>query len=219
MLKKATLLVSGVLVTLAVSSTVLAQLQPTGDWPVHAEVEYAVVPNITYLTATGYASKLDLYRRRDVTTPQPTLIFFHEGGWVGGTKEGSVMSLLPWMQMGWNVVNVEYRLARVALAPAAVEDAMCSLRFVVERAKDMGVDTSRIVVSGESAGGHLALAVGMIPESAGFARLCTGRAVRGLDTTVPRVAAIINWYGTTDVGELLSGPNTMARTYARDGRV
>ena len=122
------------------------------------------------------------------------------------------MSLLPWMQVGWNVVNVEYRLARVALAPAAVEDAMCSLRFVVERAKDMGVDTSRIVVSGESAGGHLALAVGMIPESAGFARLCTGGAVRGVDTTTPRVAAIINWYGITDVGELLSGPNTTART-------
>ena len=84
------------------------------------------------------------------------------------------MSLVPWMEMGWNVVNVEYRLAGVALAPAAVEDAMCALRFVVERAKDMGVDTDRIVVSGESAGGHLALAVGMIPESAGFTRLCTG---------------------------------------------
>jgi acetyl esterase/lipase len=109
-------------------------------------------------------------------------------------------------------VNVEYRQARAALAPAAVEDAMCSLRFVADRAKDMGVDTSRIVVSGESAGGHLALAVGMIPESAGFARLCPGGAVRGLDT--PRVAAIINWYGITDVGELLSGPNTMSRTYA-----
>ena len=212
--KNAALLVSGVIVMAAVSSTALAQPRPTGDWPVHAEAEYAVIPNITYLTGTGYASKLDLYRRRDVTTPQPTLIFFHEGGWVGGTKEGSVMSLLPWMQMGWNVVNVEYRLARVALAPAAVEDAMCSLRFVVEKAKDMGVDTSRIVVSGESAGGHLALVVGMIPESAGFGRLCTGGAVRGLDTTNPRIAAIINWYGITDIGELLSGPNTMSRTYA-----
>src|ERR1700676_4190198 len=169
MLTKATLLVSGVLATLAVSSTVLAQLRRTGDWPVHAEAEYAVVPNITYLTATGYASKLDLYRRRDVTTPQPTLIFFHEGGWVGGTKEGSVMSLLPWMEMGWNVVNVEYRQARVGPPPAP---------------------------GGEGVGGHLALAVGMIPESAGFARLCPGGAVRGLDT--PRVAAIINWYGITD---------------------
>jgi acetyl esterase/lipase len=212
MLRKATLLVSGVLLTVAVPYTVLAQLPPTAEWAVRAQTEYAVVANITYLTATGYDSKLDLYRRRDVTRPQLTLTFFHDGGWVGGTKEGSLMSLVPWMEMGWNVVNVEYRLARVAPAPAAVEDAMCALRFVVDKAKDMGVDTDRIVVSGESAGGHLALAVAMIPESAGFTRLCAGGAFRSSNTTVPKVAAIINWYGITDVGEMLSGPN--ARDYA-----
>ena len=68
MLKKSTLLGSGVLVTLAVSSTVLAQLRPTGDWPVHAEAEYAVVPNITYLTATGYGMSSSKYRRFSVFT-------------------------------------------------------------------------------------------------------------------------------------------------------
>jgi acetyl esterase/lipase len=212
MLTKTTLLVCGVLLIVAVPYRVLAQLPSTAEWAVRAQAEYTVVANITYLTATGHDSKLDLYRRRDVTTPQPTLIFFHNGGWVGGAKEGSLMSLVPWMEMGWNIVNVEYRLARVAPAPAAVEDAMCALRFVVEKAKDMGVDTDRIVVSGESAGGHLALAVGLIPESAGFTRLCAGGAFSSLDATVPKVAAIINWYGITDVGELLAGPN--ARNYA-----
>jgi acetyl esterase/lipase len=212
MLRTATLLVYGVILIVAVPYRVFAQVSPTAEWAVRAQTEYAVVPNITYLTATGHDSKLDLYRRRDVTTPQPTLIFFHDGGWVGGAKEGSLMSLVPWMEMGWNVVNVEYRLARVAPAPAAVEDAMCALRFVVDKAKDMGVDTDRIVVSGESAGGHLALAAGMIPESAGFTRLCAGGAFRSSNATVPKVAAIINWYGITDVGEMLSGPN--ARNYA-----
>jgi acetyl esterase/lipase len=37
------------------------------------------------------------------------------------------------MEMGWNVVNVEYRLARVAPAPAAVEDCLCALRFSPRR--------------------------------------------------------------------------------------
>jgi acetyl esterase/lipase len=55
-------------------------------------------------------------------TPQPTVVYFHGGFWAAGSKEGSLMSLIPWMEMGWNVVNVEYRLARVAPAPAAVED-------------------------------------------------------------------------------------------------
>jgi acetyl esterase/lipase len=96
-----------------------------------AQNRYQVAANVTYLTATGFEAKLDVYRRRDVTTPQPTMVFYHGGGWVGGTKESSFMSVMPWLEMGWNVVNVEYRMARVAEAPAAVEDALCALRFVV----------------------------------------------------------------------------------------
>src|SRR5579862_9623361 len=208
--RKAALLVAGLLMISAVPSTAFAQLSPTADWATHAQNEYQVIANVTYLTASGYESKLDVYKRRDVTTPQPTLIFYHGGGWILGTKEASFMSIMPWLEMGWNVVNVEYRMARVALAPAAVEDSTCALRFVVEKAKDYGIDTNRIVVSGESAGGHLALAVGMIPESAGFSRACAGGAFRGNDTVIPKVAAIINWYGVTDLNDMLSGPNERA---------
>ena len=195
-----------------IPQTVTAQLAPAATWAAHAENEYQTFANVTYLTANNYEAKMDIYKRRDAAGPQPTLIFIHGGGWTGGAKEASVMALQPWFEMGWNVVNVEYRMARVAPAPAAVEDATCALRFVVEKAKDYGVDASRIVVSGESAGGHLALAVGMIPESAGFTRVCAGGAFRGLEMAVPKVAAIINWYGITDVKEMLDGPN--GRSYA-----
>ena len=102
--------------------------------------------------------------------------------------------------MGWNVVNVEYRLARISLAPAAVQDALCALRWVVRNAKDYNIDTNRLVTMGNSAGGHLALTTGMIPVSAGLDRQCPG-------TDELKVAAIINWYGITDVNELLDGPN------------
>jgi acetyl esterase/lipase len=119
---------------------------------------------------------------------------------VAGTKEGSLLSLLPWMEMGWNVVNVEYRLGRVALAPAAVEDCLCALRFLNTRAKDYNIDTSRIVVTGESAGGHLSLTTGMLPAEVGLDRQCAG-------APVPRVAAVINWFGITDVGDVIEGPN------------
>jgi acetyl esterase/lipase len=200
-----------VLMVVFLSSAALAQ-SPAANWAIHAQNEYQIFPNVTYITATGYDSKLDVYKRRDSAGAQPTLVFYHGGGWIGGTKEASFMSVVPWLEMGWNVVNVEYRMARVAPAPAAVEDAVCALRFVVEKAKDYGIDANRIVLSGESAGGHLALAVGMIPESAGFSRACAGGAFRGLETTVPKVAAIINWYGITDVAEMLDGPN--GRNYA-----
>lgn len=182
-----------------------AQLDPSAAWAAHAVNEYQVNANITYLTANNYEDKLDVYHRRGATTPQPTLIFIHGGGWVGGTKEASQMSLIPWLEMGWTVVNVEYRLARISLAPAAVEDCLCALRWVASHANTYHFDTSRLVVTGESAGGHLALTTGMIPESAGLDRECPG-------PPLPKVAAIVNWYGITDVADLLDGPNR--KTYA-----
>ena len=78
---------------------------------------YRIAPNITYVTANNFEAKLDVYQRRDSDAPKPTLIYIHGGGWVGGTKEQSVLLFAPFMQLGWNVVNVEYRLARVHLAP------------------------------------------------------------------------------------------------------
>lgn len=178
----------------------LAQLPPAAEWATHANNEYQVFPNVTYLVASNYEAKLDVYKRRDATGPQPTLIFFHGGGWVQGSKEASLMSLMPWFEMGWNVVNVEYRLGRVALAPAAVEDGLCALRWIATQAKTYDIDASRLVVSGESAGGHLAMTTGMIPESAGLDRQCPG-------IPLPKVAAIVDWYGITDVADLLDGAN------------
>ncbi len=142
----------------------LAQTSST-DWAVHAANQYRVISDVTYLTASNVELKLDVYQRADVATPQPTVIHMHGGFWVAGTKEGSIMALMPWFEMGWNVVNVEYRLGRQALAPAAVEDCMCALRFVNNQAKTYNIDPTRLVVTGESAGGHLALSLGMIPES------------------------------------------------------
>ncbi len=179
----------------------LAQLSPSAVWAATAANNYQVTANLTYLTASNYESKLDIYARRGVTTPQPTVVYFHGGFWAAGSKEGSLMSLLPWMEMGWNVVNVEYRLARVAPAPAAVEDCLCALRYLAAQAKTYNIDVNRLVVTGESAGGHLTLTSAMIPESAGLDRQCAG------NTPVPKVAAAINWFGITDVKDVIDGPN------------
>jgi acetyl esterase/lipase len=177
-----------------------AQLSPSATWAAHAPTEYQIFPNVTYLTASNYEVKLDVYQRRNATTPQPTILFMHGGFWAAGAKESSLMSLMPWFEMGWNVVNVEYRLARVALAPAAVEDCLCALRFIATQAKTYNVDVNRIVLSGESAGGHLSLTTGILPESAGLDRECAG-------APLPKVAAIFNWYGITDVGDVIDGPH------------
>ena len=183
---------------------------PSATWAAQSQAKYNIRANVVYGTWSGYDAKLDVYQRRDVTTPQPTLIFIHGGGWVLGTKESAVMSFFPWLEMGWNVINVEYRLSHAALAPAAVEDCMCALKFIVAHAKDYNIDTSRIVTSGESAGGHLALTTGMIPDSAGLDRECPGLNFQGRGAGVPKVAAIVNWYGIADLNDMLGGPNERA---------
>jgi acetyl esterase/lipase len=182
-----------------------AQAVDPASVAIEINVQYQVFPNITYLTANNFDAKLDVYRRRDTAAPSPTLIYIHGGGWTGGTKEQSSLAFLPFLQMGWNVVNVEYRLARVSLAPAAVEDCLCALRWVYRNAKQYNIDTNRLVVTGSSAGSHLALTTGMIPASVGLDRQCPG-------TEDLKVAAIINWFGITDVVDLLDGPNM--KTYA-----
>jgi acetyl esterase/lipase len=183
--------------------TLQAQQQGPDSWAFNAVNDFRIFPNITYSVGNGYECKLDVYARNNITTPCPTLLFIHGGGWVVGSKEGTAMNLLPYFEMGFCVVNVEYRLARVSLAPAAVEDCRLALRWIFKNAKQYGFDTTRIVVSGGSAGGHLALMTGMVDASDGFDMPTDW----DYASVQPKVAAIVNWYGITDVKELLSGPN------------
>ena len=185
---------------LLLSSSAIAQLSPAGNWTATVQNKYRVIPNITYLTANNVELKVDVRIPRNAQGPVPTFIYIHGGGWVRGAKEANVLRLLPYMEMGWAIVNVQYRLGDVSLAPAAVEDCLCALRWVIRNADEYGFDINKLVVSGNSAGGHLALTTGMLPASAGFDRQCPGNETL-------KVAAIVNWYGITDVGDLLEGQN------------
>src|SRR5262245_46898879 len=109
------------LLLLTLTAPAFAQLSPSADFAVHAANQYQLAPNVTYRAASSQDIKLDVYYRRG-STPQPTLIYMHGGFWVAGNKEGALTAFLPYLEMGWNVVNVEYRLGAVALAPAAVDD-------------------------------------------------------------------------------------------------
>jgi acetyl esterase/lipase len=201
--------VRSILTSLALLAVLVAPVRAQGTPEQRATVaiagDYRIVPNIVYGTESNFETKLDLYLPRGDRGSLPTLIQIHGGGWVGGSKEANALRFLPYLEMGWAVVNVQYRLGPVALAPAAVEDCLCALRWVIRNAEEYRLDTNRIVVTGYSAGGHLALTTGMIPASAGLDRQCPGNEPL-------QVAAIVNWYGITDVGDLLEGANM--RSYA-----
>ena len=185
------------------------------NWVDYASVDYSTRPNITYSKAGNVDLKLDLYLPNTRDKTFPTLVLFHGGGWVGGQKEANIFYLLPYLSMGWAVVNVEYRLANQSLAPGAVEDCRCALRWVYRNAEEFKFDTSKIVLTGTSAGGHLSLITGMLPAKNPFDRQCpTGDDKRWTSGVEPemKVAAIVNLFGITDVADLLEGEN--AKHYA-----
>jgi acetyl esterase/lipase len=124
---------------------------------------------------------------------RPGIIVIHGGGWVQGDKESTLDKYcLPFIRHGFVVANVEYRLARAAAAPAAVSDVLQAAQWFNDHAARYKVDPNRILVTGGSAGGHLALMVGMTPAA--------------------KIAGVIDFFGITDVADQLAGPN--AREYA-----
>lgn len=185
-----------------------AQKAPTNRWTEAASFDYGISADITYGVFQNVPVHLDVWKNLRATGPVPTLMYIHGGGWVFGDKNGAVNLFLPYVERGWNVVNVEYRMAGTSTAPAAVEDVRCALRWIYRNAGEYHFDTNRIVASGHSAGGHLALMAGMVPAGDDLDDACPA------DENDPplKVAAIVNWFGITDVNDLLGGPNR--RTYA-----
>ncbi|YAL84484.1 alpha/beta hydrolase [Dermacoccaceae bacterium W4C1] len=102
-----------------------------------------------------------------IYTPQgsglfPVLVYYHGGGWVLGDRDSAehICRRLA-NRAHCVVVSVDYRLAPEAPFPAAVEDAVAALKWVVEKAPDLNVDSERIAVGGDSAGGNLAAVVAL----------------------------------------------------------
>ncbi len=170
---------------------------PSESWP----PKTPVIPGTVKVTADVPYGE---HRRQvlDILEPKaaargarPGAIVIHGGGWIGGSRAWlAELVCLRFVEKGFVVANVEYRLARTAAAPAAVEDVLAAARWFIANARCYGVDPKRIVVTGDSAGGHLALMVGMTPASA------------GLGAPAP-VRAVVNFFGITDVNDQLGGAN------------
>ncbi len=156
-----------------------------------------VQSNLVYKTVGEWKGNLDLYLPADTSKPVPLVLLFHGGGWNHGKKEDVQKNALSFLKFGWAVANIEYRLLDVAAAPAALEDARCALLWLVDNSTKYKFDVNKIVTTGSSAGGHLALMTGLLPENNPFDKDC----IKGKKY---KIVAIINKYGVTDVTEYLS---------------
>jgi len=207
----------GLILGLCLAAPTLAQPNDAADtrWADGSGVDIEIRHQLVYQSASGQDLALDLYLPNDRSQPVPLVIYIHGGGWVAGSREIAQLRLLPFLQMGWAAANVSYRLGKTAPAPAAVEDVRCALRWLTARTGALRIDPRRIVLAGGSAGGHLALMAAMLPSGNRFDRVCPsegGDRWRNGNEAPLKVAAVLNWFGITDMNDLLSGPN--AKHYA-----
>ena len=100
--------------------------------------------------------------------PFPALIYYHGGGWVIGNLD---VVDVPCRQLanrtGCVVISVDYRLAPEHPFPAPAEDAYAAVEWVAANGDEIDVDSSKIAVSGDSAGGNLAAVVCLMAKDKG----------------------------------------------------
>lgn len=169
--------------------------------------------NLAYVADGHERQKLDLFLPPKADWPLPVVVWVHGGGWAKGDKENS--PAMMFLDKGYAVASINYRLSHHAVFPAQIEDCKAAIRWLRGNAKKYNLNPDRIGVWGGSAGGHLASLLG------------TTAAVKDLEGTggnldqSSRVQAVINWFGPTDlmqmpestraranslIGKLLGGP-------------
>ncbi len=193
------------LVVLLLTSHCTAAEPQTASDPISAVIEvsrrYQVLPNNTYRVVAGRELKLDAFRPRKDGPLLPVMVYIHGGGWVSHDKERATLHTLPFLAKDHVVFNIDYRVGK-GTAPAGVEDCFCALKWIRAHAAEFRGDGSSVVVMGHSAGGHLALMMGVGHDNGA----CPG--------TLPTVRAVVNWFGISDVRDVYVGPNS--QLYARE---
>lgn len=106
--------------------------------------------------------------------PLPAIVSVHGGRWVGGhKKDTSTIKVEQWAGFGFFAMSIDYRLKNSTPAPACYQDFQCAIRYVHAHAKEFNIDTQRIFLMGQSAGGHMVslaatLGDGTYPRTGGW---------------------------------------------------
>ena len=173
------------------------------------------IPDLVYATLPGFRPlHLDLYRPADkAASTHPFVIYVHGGGWMSGhTRQSGAFANWPDVlaslaARGYVVASVEYRLTGEARFPAAEQDIKAAIRWLRANAAKYGIDKTRGLIWGASAGGQLAALT---------ATSCGVKELEPVASTAPIesdcVQGAVTWYGVFDFSTLAAqkGSNATA---------
>lgn len=152
--------------------------------------------NIPYGPLAG--ERLDLCTPQSISTPHPGVLLIHGGGWVGGDKVyyDSLCSSLA--SYGFITASINYRLAPRHIWPAQLVDAQLAVRWLRSQAPQFRLDPRRLCAFGRSAGGHLAIFLGVLSS------IHPGDEAKLLTNESPKVSCVVDEFGPTDLATMLS---------------
>jgi acetyl esterase/lipase len=135
-----------------------------------------VLADLPYRTGPSKHWRLDLaYQKVPGGKPRPAIVVIHGGGWLEGDKSSFVSrrrgvpgNIVDFAALGFVAVTINYRLSGEAPFPAALEDCKCAVRWLRAHAREYQIDPQFIGAYGNSAGGHLALLLGLVGPEAGL---------------------------------------------------
>ena len=157
--------------------------------PTHRDLEYA--------HAGDHRLLLDLYLPPQSEKPVPLVVWVHGGAWRAGSKDS--MPVERWLQQGFAIASVEYRLSPVAKVPAQIHDIKAAIRWLRGNAKTYAFDSDQFIIAGSSAGGHLAALVGVSNGVVGL----EGE-LGEFKSTNSNVQAIVSFFGASNLESILA---------------
>jgi acetyl esterase/lipase len=182
------------------SCVVLATLFVVGPSGAHAADAKIEVPDdvifeadIEYANPDGERLELDLARPKTRQGSAPAVVCIHGGGFRAGNREHHDRLCILLAQRGYVAATVTYRLAPKYQFPAAVHDVKAAVRWLRANASRYGIDPDRIGATGDSAGGHLALFLGLT----GDVKQLDGTEGGNLDKS-SAVSCVVDVYGPSD---------------------
>ncbi|MBI1902205.1 MAG: alpha/beta hydrolase [Planctomycetia bacterium] len=148
--------------------------------------------NVTYGKGGEEELKLDIARPKE-GGPFPAVVWIHGGAWRGGNRSVYRPAIKEMAKKGYVAVTVSYRFCPKNTFPAQIEDVKCAVRWLRANAKQHLVDPDHIGATGASAGGHLALMLGVMGSEDGL------EGEGGHPDKSSKVQAVVNWFGPTEL--------------------